>query len=65
MPPTKKKDLDQRYAAYRKTFRAFRKEGFSISQSILKAAVFHNVSDATVRNAINNRPMNSLKPSAV
>ena len=66
MPITRKKDLMQRYKAYNKTRRAYEKQGLSIGVSILKAAIDHNVSEATIRNAMNNKPMkNELKTTTV
>jgi hypothetical protein len=68
MPLTSKKDLNKRYTVYKKTFRAYEKEGHMTTQAIMRTAIHHNVSQSTVRNALQVLGViekQTIKPSPV
>jgi len=65
MPKINEKDLAERYDKYRRRVKEIKKvERETEKRAIAKAALEFNVSQRTIENAVNNRPMNSKRKIA-
>jgi hypothetical protein len=56
MPPIYSDDLKKRYRLYKETYRELKRQKFTTGEALNESAKIHNVTRATIKNALKNRP---------